>query len=92
VRLRWTRTALRDLRALHTYISLDSPDAADRFVERLRQGIALLPIQPQMGRAGRVARTREFVVPPYVVVYRVRGSEIALVAIIHSARRWPGSF
>jgi toxin ParE1/3/4 len=92
MRLRWTRTALRDLHSLHAYISLDNTNAADRFVDRLRQGIELLPSQPQMGRAGRVPRTRELVVPPYVVVYRVRGVEVAVVAIIHSARRWPDSF
>ena len=90
--LRWTGTALRDLKALPSYIALDNPDAAVRFVDRIMEGIQLLPAQPQMGRAGRVEQTREFVVPPYVVVYRVRRSQIAILAIIHSARRWPDSF
>ncbi|MEO5922945.1 MAG: type II toxin-antitoxin system RelE/ParE family toxin [Bryobacteraceae bacterium] len=92
MRLKWTRTALHDLNALHSYIALDDPAAADRFVDRILEGVQLLPTQPEMGRSGRVPQTREFVVPPYVVAYRVRQSEIAILAIIHSARRWPDSF
>ncbi|MEP7354309.1 MAG: type II toxin-antitoxin system RelE/ParE family toxin [Acidobacteriota bacterium] len=90
--LRWTPTALRDLVSLHKYIAADDPDAAARFVARIEEGVNLLPTQPDMGRRGRVARTREFVVPPYVVVYRVRGTEVAVIALIHTARRWPDSF
>jgi toxin ParE1/3/4 len=92
MKLRWTKTALRDLESLHRYIQTDNPKAADRFVDRILAGIELLPHQPGMGRAGRVAHTREFVVPPYVVVYRLKRDEVAVVAIIHSARRWPDSF
>lgn len=92
MKLRWTRTALRDLESLHRYISQDNPDTAERFVEGILEGIDLLPRHPEMGRLGRVSRTREFVVPPYVVVYRLRRAEIVIVAIIHSARRWPDSF
>jgi toxin ParE1/3/4 len=62
--LRWTPTALRDLVSLHDYISQDNPDAARRVVARMEEGVNLLPTQPDMGRRGRVARTRELVVPP----------------------------
>lgn len=92
MRLRWTKIALRDLESLHRYINQDAPDAADKFVEPILEGIDLLPRHPEMGHLGRVPRIREFVVPPYVIVYRLRRDEIALVAIIHSARRWPDSF
>ncbi|MEP6961693.1 MAG: type II toxin-antitoxin system RelE/ParE family toxin [Acidobacteriota bacterium] len=91
MRLQWTRTALRDIKDLHAFIAMDKPAAADRFVDRILQGINLLPKQPHMGRPGRVSGTLEFVVPPYVVAYRVRRGEIAMLAIIHSARRWPDS-
>lgn len=92
MRLRWTKTALRDLESLHRYITDDNPTAASKFVERILKGIEILPHHPEMGRPGRVPRTREFVVPPYIVVYRIRAEQIAIVAIIHSARRWPDSF
>jgi addiction module RelE/StbE family toxin len=92
MKLRWTRTALRDLESLYEYIAMDDPAAAARYVDRLEEGVRLLRQQPMMGREGRVPGTREFVAPPYVVVYRVRRAEVAVIAIIHSARRWPDSF
>ena len=44
-----------------------------------------------MGRAGRVNGTRELVVSrtPYVVVYRIRGQEVCIVRVLHTAQRWP---
>jgi hypothetical protein len=27
--------------------------------------------------------------PPYVIAYRMRGYEIAIIALIHGARKWP---
>jgi toxin ParE1/3/4 len=45
-----------------------------------------------MGRKGRVAGTREFIVSPFVVAYRVKKDAIEVMAIIHGARRWPDSF
>ncbi len=92
MRVRWTRTALCDLESLHSFIREDNPDAAGKFIERILEGIDLLPRHPEMGRPGRVARIREFVVPPYVIVYRIRRELISIVAIIHFARRWPDSF
>ena len=61
-------------------------------VEAVVAGIESLARHPDMGRKGRVAATRELVVAPYVVAYRVRRTEIEILAIIHGARRWPDSF
>jgi toxin ParE1/3/4 len=54
----------------------------------------LLPNNPHMGRPGRVPGTRELVIPntPYIVPYRVRGDELQIMRVYHSARRWPDSF
>lgn len=89
--VRWSPTALRDLESLHSYIAEDNPGAAAATVERILSGIDALQRHPQMGREGRLPRTRELITPPYVVAYRVRGNVIELLAIIHSARRWPES-
>jgi toxin ParE1/3/4 len=90
--LRWTPTALRDLESLYGYISEDNATAAGATVESILAGIAVLPRHPEMGRAGRVAGTRELVVAPFVVAYRARRTSIEVVAIIHGARRWPERF
>jgi len=87
--LRWTPTALRDMESLMDYIAVDSPAAARNMAEKILSGIEALCLQPGMGRRGRVAGTRELVIPPYMVAYRVTGGAIELLAIIHGARRWP---
>ena len=89
--IRWTPTALRDLRSLHTYIALDNIGAASAVADHVLDGVAALARHPEMGRKGRITGTRELVIAPYVVVYRVRRMEIEVAAIIHGARKWPDS-
>jgi addiction module RelE/StbE family toxin len=90
--VRWAQTALHDLESLRDLVSEDRPSAAVDMVERILSGIDALPRHPEMGRKGRVVGTRELIITPYVVAYRVRNDVVELIAIIHSARRWPGSF
>jgi toxin ParE1/3/4 len=90
--IRWTPTALRDLESLHADIAEDSDEAAAAMVEKILAGLESVLRFPGMGRKGRVAGTREFVVPPFVVTYQVKEGVIQVEAIIHGARRWPGSF
>lgn len=90
--VRWTRTALRDLESLHAYISQDKPAAADNAVDRILMAIEALSQHPEMGRVGRVAATREFILPPLVIAYRQRRGAVEILGIIHGARRWPDKF
>jgi len=94
MKLRWTRVALQDLRHLYEYIAEDNPSAANRMVTRIQDATQRLKNHPQMGRPGRVQGTRELVIAgsPYIVVYILADSEIQIVAIIHSAMRWPDTF
>lgn len=90
--VRWTPTSLRDLDALNSYVSEDNAAAAIAVVETLLKGIAALTRNPEMGRTGRVAGSRELVIAPYVIAYRSRKSVIEILGIVHGARRWPDSF
>jgi len=90
--IRWTPTALRDLECLHAYIAEDNDDAAAAMVEKILVGLESVRRFPGMGRRGRLAGTREFVVPPFAVIYQAKQDVIQVEAIIHGARRWPGSF
>ena len=49
---------------------------------------------PQQGKPGRVAETRELVLAgtPYIVVYRIEGAQVQIIAVIHGAQRWPDTF
>ena len=91
MRVRWLRTALRNLDDEANFISADNPQAARAVVRRVLDAIALLASQPALGRPGRVPGTRELIVPQtrYVIPYRVRADVIEILRIFHAARRPP---
>ena len=91
MRVRWLRTALRNLDSEATFIAEDDPAAARRVVERVLTAVAMLAAQPGLGRPGRVANTRELVVlkTRYIVPYRVRGDTVEVLRVFHTSRRPP---
>jgi toxin ParE1/3/4 len=91
VKIRWTRLARADIKAAYDYVAVDSADTADRFLKIIQKAPAILLRHPMAGRAGRIAGTRELVVPgtPWIVPYRIRRGFIDILAVIHAARKWP---
>lgn len=91
MKLRWLRTALRNLDDEAAYIATDDPAAARLVVKRVLDAVALLADQPGIGRPGRVPGTRELVVPKtrYLVPYRVRGDVVEVLRVFHTSRRLP---
>ena len=91
MRVRWLRTALRNLDAEAAFIAEDDPAAARLVVQRVLAAVAMLAVQPALGRPGRVPNTRELVVPRtrYIVPYRVRGDTIEILRVFHTSRRLP---
>ncbi len=91
MRVRWLRTALHNLEDEAAYIAEDDPAAAARTVDRIRPAVDHLSDHPEIGRPGRVAGTRELVVPgtPYVIPYRVQGDQVEILRVFHGARRSP---
>lgn len=63
-------------------------------IGRILDQTDLLADQPHLGRARRIAGTRELVVAatPFVVPYRVRNGAVEILAVFHGARRWPERF
>jgi toxin ParE1/3/4 len=94
MRIKWLDLAVDDLEEIADYISQDNPEAARRVVNRLWIAVKSLAEQPKMGRSGRVYGTRELVVSdtPFAAPYRVVGSEIQILRVLHGARDWPKSF
>lgn len=92
--VRWLRKALANLAAEADYIAEDNPAAAARVERDVKNTVSLLAKYPAMGRVGRVAGTRELVVPntPYIIPYRVRHGVIEIIRVLHAARRWPEKF
>jgi len=90
----WTSLALSDLDQAYNYIAASNPGAAADTISRIEKAIAGLIQYPEMGRVGRVAGTRELIIPriPFIVPYRVQSEQVEILAVIHAARRWPESF
>jgi len=89
MKVRWLRKALHNLEAIHEYIARENPEAALKLVIKIRSAVKQLETFPEMGRVGRVKETREIVVNPYFIVYRVNGSFVDILRILHSARKFP---
>lgn len=91
MRVRWLRTALRNLEDEAAYIATDDPEAARAVVQRVLEAVDSLGDQPGLGRPGRVPGTRELVVRKtrYIVPYRVSGEVVEVLRVFHTSRRRP---
>ena len=91
MRVRWQVAARRDLVLIRRYIAGDNPHAAQQIAGRLIAAANQLGQSPHVGRPGRVAGTREFVLSgtPYIIPYRVREDIVEILRVYHAARRWP---
>ena len=91
MRVRWLRTALRNLDGEASFIAADDAVAARLVVERVLEAVAQLVEQPGLGRPGRVPGTRELIVSKtrYIVPYRVRGDIVEVLRVFHTSRRLP---
>jgi toxin ParE1/3/4 len=91
VQVRRRLSFVYDLAELHEYLADRNPAAADRLLERIERLTELLADNPELGRsrAGLGAGLRSFRVQgfPYLVFYRLEADEVALVRIVHGARR-----
>jgi addiction module RelE/StbE family toxin len=85
--LRWTKTALASVDDIAAFIAKDNPARAATFVQELRTSTQKLASFPAMGKAGRVAGTRELVLHKnYIAIYRVKQQEVQILRIHHVAR------
>ena len=92
MKIRWLSQASADLAEIHSYLFAENPNAADRVVDEIVQAVAQLGVTPAMGRAGRVAETRELILERYIVAYRVKSDVVQVLRILHQTRRWPVRF
>jgi plasmid stabilization system protein ParE len=63
MKVRFTRTAQRDLAQIHAYINQDSPDIASRFIARLIERSRALAENPLEGRETDEPNARVIVAP-----------------------------
>jgi toxin ParE1/3/4 len=91
MQVKWVRKALRNLEQAHEYISTKDTAAAARVILKIQAAVHQLESFPMMGRVGRVDGTRELVIAntSYFVVYRVKGSSVEILRVLHASRRYP---
>ena len=94
MRIIWLDEAGRDLDRIAEYILKDDPAAALRLIYTIREATRVLSEHPNVGRTGRVEGTRELVISglPYILPYQIAGQEIRILAVMHTSRKWPGTF
>lgn len=80
--------ARADLHEIWLYIASDTPEAADRFIQRLLATCRKLASSPSIGRAREeLARgIRSFPVGSHVIFYRVSKSGIEVVRVLSGYR------
>ena len=83
----WTRQALFDLAEIEHYIEKERPKAAERVAMHLVSSVEHLAEFPELGRLGLRPGTRDLVVPPYVISYRVRRDRLEILSIWHGRRK-----
>jgi plasmid stabilization system protein ParE len=73
MKVAWSEPAVADLVAIHDYIARDSPQYAQRFVERLIAAAEPLETFPELGRIVPEGDGghRELLVRSYRIIYRV---------------------
>lgn len=94
MRIRYTRRAIEHLESLKTFSTRRFGSATTATtLATIEAAINALADLPGQGRPGRIAGTRERVIPgfPFIVAYRVTPTTIDILAILHAAQRWPRS-
>ena len=93
MKLQWLPMAIVTRDAQLDYIAHDNPTAAIEQGDRIHHQLGQLLEHPNMGRPGRVEKTRELVISrtPLIVVYRVRprAKRIELIRLLHGSQQWP---
>jgi addiction module RelE/StbE family toxin len=92
MRVRWLRTARLNLDSIYAYIAQGNAQAARRVIQQIVERVDDLAANPNLdtSRPGRVAGTRELVIPPsYVIPFRVKGGGLQAIRVFHTRQRLP---
>jgi addiction module RelE/StbE family toxin len=88
--VKWTKTALVNLDLIAEYIAKDNPARAYSFALEIQQKTKIIEEFSGVGRAGRVAGTRELIAHKnYILAYRVKGEDVEIIRVHHVAQKYP---
>jgi toxin ParE1/3/4 len=81
-----------DLDGVFNYLHGQNPAAATRVLDAIISAAMHLESFPLLGKEGRIAGTRELVIPgwPYVIVYSIKDEYfLQIERVLHTKRQWP---
>lgn len=88
-RLIWSPPALLDVARLHDFLLQKNRDAASRAVQAIQQGVRVLAIHPEIGRAidDLPLEFRDWLIEfgggGYIARYRYDGTAVSILAVRH---------
>ena len=85
----WTDTAQGHLDAIHDYIAQNSPEYAQRMVDRLTRRSQQIGDFPRSGRVVpeyQLEQIREVIEAPYRIIYYIKPDQIDVLAVLHAAQ------
>ena len=85
----WTETAVNHWSAIYNYISQNSPQYAQRLVERLTrrsEQIANFPFSGRIVPEFETEQLREVIEGSYRIIYYIKPEQIDVIAVLHAAR------
>jgi len=88
-RIIWTEPALLDLDGIADYISLDKPEAARKFVQRVFERIEQLRNHSESGSVPSELKGtpyRQLVIPPVRIFYRAQSEVVYIVYVMRGER------
>ena len=86
----WTPEAEQDREEIWSYISSEHLQAAVQMDELFSAAAARLRDHPKLGRAGKIAGTRELIPhESYRLVYEIVDDTVWILTIMHTRRQWP---
>ncbi|MBE9073683.1 type II toxin-antitoxin system RelE/ParE family toxin [Microcystis sp. LEGE 08355] len=85
----WTETAVNHLSSIYNYISQNSPQYAQRLVEKLTrrsEQIANFPFSGRLVPEFETEQIREVIEGSYRIIYYIKPEQIDVIAVLHAAR------
>jgi len=92
MRVLWSRPARDDVFAIANYYDAIDPDLAEAMVDRIDGAASALLANPNIGRPIVNLNVRKWNVrhTPFLLLYVVRGGDIEIRRVRHSAADWIG--
>lgn len=94
MKIAWTEVAANHLAAIHAYVAASSSVRAGQLIRRIHARTAQIQQFPKSGRLtpeGERQGVREVFERPYRIMYRVKHSQVEVIAVVHMRQLQPGS-